>query len=197
MFWKQWKCLLWKEMQGASSGRAPGRNGTSCLSDSARSRKNVHSHALLATFCNLSERWVRGPRPAFASNLLYSLNGPLFAHLWHVGFGRESLYGFKFLIQNTMISKDCRSVSYCANKSIKFFKVSSLEMNACNVSTALLSLLDLSHPRPSEESWEAREVGKARITISCNREGKWSHGHIASKWVNLHVTPGPLNLYFC
>lgn len=80
-----------------------------------------------------------------------------------------------------MISKDCRSVSYCANKSIKFFKVSSLEMNTCYINTALLRLLDLSHPQPSEESWEAGEVGKAWIMISCNREGKWSHGHIASK----------------
>lgn len=100
----QRKYLLGKEMQGASSERAPGGNDTSHLSDSAKSRKNLHSHVLLATFCNLFEKALRDESgdPGWALPLVCCaiLNGPRFAPLLLEGFQKVSP---KVLISNTKI----------------------------------------------------------------------------------------------
>lgn len=72
-------------MQGASNGRATGGNDTSCLSDSARSRKHLHSLALPVIFCNLFKRALKDESgdPDLALPLVCCavLNGPLLAQL--------------------------------------------------------------------------------------------------------------------
>lgn len=72
------------------------------VSDSAKSRKHLHSHALLITFCNLFERALKDesgdPGPALASNLLCSLKCLLIYNLKAL-----DQYLSKFLISNTEI----------------------------------------------------------------------------------------------